>query len=122
MPKVMKQCSITIGRPVHPDRYAREGEPQRGWRSMIDEVLFEIREMTGQVYKNIYAGKTSTSENVVFSRVAHTNDVLPDEGLLESDGDQDQSDRDGVHSGRDDRNHGRSSSPTAQNNRTEVDA
>lgn len=74
MPKVFKHCSITIGRPIHPDRYAQSGEPQRGWRSMIDEVMFEIREMTGQVYKNVYAGKTSTSESVVTSRVGHTDD------------------------------------------------
>jgi len=74
MPKVFRHCSITIGRPIHPDRYAQSGEPQRGWRSMIDEVMFEIREMTGQVYKNVYAGKTSTSESVVTSRVGHTDD------------------------------------------------
>ena len=122
MPRVMKQCSITIGRPVHPDRYVRDGEPQRGWRSMIDEVMFEIREMTGQVYKNIYAGKTSTSENVVFSRVAHTNDDISDEGLLPTDGDRDQSDRDGAQVRGDDRSHGRSTGSTAQNSRTEVDA
>lgn len=76
MPKVFRQCSITIGRPIQPDRYAQSGEPQRGWRSMIDEVMFEIREMTGQVYKNVYAGKTSTSESVVTSRVGHTDDEL----------------------------------------------
>lgn len=74
VPKVFKHCSITIGRPVTPERYDRGGEPQRAWRSMIDEVMFEIREMTGQVYKNIYAGKTSTSETVKVSRVAHMDD------------------------------------------------
>lgn len=26
---------------------------------MTDEVMFEIREMTGQVYKNVYAGKST---------------------------------------------------------------
>lgn len=114
MPKIMKHCSITIGRPVHPERYIRDGEPQRGWRSMIDEVMFEIREMTGQVYKNIYAGKTSTSENVVVSRVAHTNDAPADEG------DQDQPA--GASVGVDDWSQGRSRGSTAQNSRTEVDA
>lgn len=83
VPKVLKHCSITIGRPVYPDRYAQAGEPQRGWRSMIDEVMFEIREMTGQVYKNVYAGKTSTSESIVMSRVGHTDDTLSREGHAE---------------------------------------
>lgn len=63
MPKLFGSCSITIGRPVHPDRHVAPetpvGEQHRGWRSMIDEVMFEIREMTGQVYKNVYAGKSS---------------------------------------------------------------
>ena len=42
------------------------------WRSMIDEVMFEIREMTGQVYRNSYAG--STAEDVSISQVAHVQD------------------------------------------------
>ena len=48
MPKLGKSCSITIGRPVRPERYASRNEPHLAWRSMTDEVMFEIREMTGQ--------------------------------------------------------------------------
>ena len=29
---------------------------------MIDEVMFEIRELTGQEYRNVYAGKTAETE------------------------------------------------------------
>lgn len=75
-PKVLKACSITIGRPVHPKRYTDATEPHRAWRAMIDEVMFEIREMTGQVYKNIYAGKTSDSESVTASRVGYVNESV----------------------------------------------
>ena len=75
-PKVLKSCSITIGRPVDPKRYTEATEPHRAWRAMIDEVMFEIREMTGQVYKNVYAGKSADSENVTSSRVAHVNEPL----------------------------------------------
>ena len=57
MPKLRKSCSITIGRPVRPERYAKRSEPHLAWRSMIDEVMFEIREMTGQEYRNHYAGE-----------------------------------------------------------------
>lgn len=71
-PKLFKSCSITIGRAVRPERYSHEGEPHRMWRSMIDEVMFEIREMTGQVYRNSYAG--STAEDVSISQVAHVQD------------------------------------------------
>ena len=57
MPKLRKSCSITIGRPVRPERYAKRSEPHLAWRSMMDEVMFEIREMTGQEYRNHYAGE-----------------------------------------------------------------
>ena len=56
-PKPFKHCSITIGRPVRPERYRDRREPHLAWRSMIDEVMFEIREMTGQAYRNHYAGE-----------------------------------------------------------------
>jgi 1-acyl-sn-glycerol-3-phosphate acyltransferase len=93
-PKLLKSCSITIGRPVDPKRYTEIGEPHRGWRAMIDEVMFEIREMTGQVYKNVYAGKSADGEAVTASRVGSINDpVMPDGGF----GDQsDRHERQGV--------------------------
>src|SRR5215211_3529544 len=57
-PKPFKKCSLTIGRPVRPERYRERREPHLAWRSMIDEVIFEIRELTGQDYRNHYAGET----------------------------------------------------------------
>ena len=69
VPKLFRSCSITIGRPVLPHRHVAPdtpiGEQHRGWRSMIDEVMFEIREMTGQVYKNVYAGKSTETSTPV---------------------------------------------------------
>lgn len=56
-PKPFKTCSITIGRPIKPERYVGRSEPHLAWRSMIDEVMFEIRELTGQVYRNRYANQ-----------------------------------------------------------------
>jgi 1-acyl-sn-glycerol-3-phosphate acyltransferase len=55
-PKPFKSCSIEIGRPIRPERYANRTEPHLAWRSMIDEVMFEIRALTGQEYRNRYAG------------------------------------------------------------------
>ncbi len=56
VPKLRTSCSITIGRPIRPERYADRGPEHLAWRSMIDEVMFEIREMTGQPYVNAYSG------------------------------------------------------------------
>lgn len=73
-PKIFKSCTITFGRPISPNRYRREPEMHRACRSMIDEVMFDIREMTGQVYKNVYAGKSADAEPTVTARVAGVSD------------------------------------------------
>ena len=36
--------------------------------------MFEIRELTGQEYKNVYAGKRAETEPAVVARVAHQSD------------------------------------------------
>ena len=82
VPKLFRSCTITIGRPVHPLRHVPSDTPvseqHRGWRSMIDEVMFEIREMTGQVYKNVYAGKSAeTSTPVANIETADVTDSDP---------------------------------------------
>ena len=76
VPKLRRACSITIGRPVHPKRYRGRGSDHIAWRSMIDEVMFEIREMTGQEYVNVYAGEDAEVEPVVAGRVASVSDVF----------------------------------------------
>lgn len=60
VPRPRTECSITIGRPIRPERYAGRGPEHLGWRSMIDEVMFEIRAMTGQQYVDHYAGEDPT--------------------------------------------------------------
>jgi 1-acyl-sn-glycerol-3-phosphate acyltransferase len=58
LPKLTGSCSISIGRPITPARYAAMDERHRALRAMTDEVMFEIRELTGQNYVDRYAGKT----------------------------------------------------------------
>ena len=41
---------------------------------MTDEVMFEIREMTGQTYVNTYAGARAETEPTVEAKVAGVND------------------------------------------------
>lgn len=55
MPKPFKPAHIRIGRPIYPDRYRDRGNDHLAWRQYIDEVMFEIRELTGQEYRNVYA-------------------------------------------------------------------
>ena len=76
LPALGKSCSITIGEPVYPERYLSRGDDHLVLRSIMDEVMFEIREMTGQTYRNVYAGKTADSEMTVAAAVAHTEEPV----------------------------------------------
>jgi 1-acyl-sn-glycerol-3-phosphate acyltransferase len=78
-PKPFRSCSITIGRPVRPERYVERREPHLAWRSMIDEVMFEIREITGQDYSNHYAGEApdTAAEPHVVARPGRVSDPVP---------------------------------------------
>jgi 1-acyl-sn-glycerol-3-phosphate acyltransferase len=73
VPKLGKECTIQIGRAIRPERYAGRGAEHLAWRSMMDEVMFEIREMTGQTYSNVYAGQAETEDHPP-SKVANVDD------------------------------------------------
>jgi 1-acyl-sn-glycerol-3-phosphate acyltransferase len=57
LPRVGGRVSITIGKPITPARYAQRSDDHFVLREMTDEVMFEIQSMTGQKYRNVYAGK-----------------------------------------------------------------
>jgi 1-acyl-sn-glycerol-3-phosphate acyltransferase len=76
-PKPFKSCKISIGRPVRPERYSSRDTDHLTWRSMIDEVMYEIREMTGQQYVNAYAGQKAETEPTIEAQVGTVADVPP---------------------------------------------
>jgi hypothetical protein len=43
-------------------------------RQITDELMFEIRELTGQEYRNVYAGKTAETEPTVAAKVGTVNE------------------------------------------------
>jgi 1-acyl-sn-glycerol-3-phosphate acyltransferase len=57
VPRVGGHVKITIGKPILPERYAQRSDDHLVLREMTDEVMFEIQSMTGQQYRNVYAGK-----------------------------------------------------------------
>jgi 1-acyl-sn-glycerol-3-phosphate acyltransferase len=77
VPKLGRECTIQIGRAIRPERYTGRGPDHVAWRSMIDEVMFEIREITGQTYKNVYAGQADTGDEAKPSRVATVSEGSP---------------------------------------------
>jgi 1-acyl-sn-glycerol-3-phosphate acyltransferase len=57
VPRVGGHVKIAIGKPILPERYAQRSDDHLVLREMTDEVMFEIQSMTGQQYRNVYAGK-----------------------------------------------------------------
>jgi 1-acyl-sn-glycerol-3-phosphate acyltransferase len=75
LPKVRMDCTIKIGRPINVERYRSRADDHLVLRQITDELMFEIRELTGQEYRNVYAGKTAESEPTVAARVGTVRDL-----------------------------------------------
>jgi 1-acyl-sn-glycerol-3-phosphate acyltransferase len=57
LPKPFKEVTIRFGRPVDVTRYCDRADDRLVLRQIIDEVMYEIRELTGQEYVDEYATK-----------------------------------------------------------------
>jgi len=74
LPKLRKDAYITIGRPIPPKRYQRGDRADL--RAYIDEVMYEIREITGQTYRDVYATKKAEVAPSDVARIAHVGDEV----------------------------------------------
>lgn len=61
LPKVGLECTVKFGRPIDPTRYESRDDDHMLLREITDELMFEIRELTGQEYRNVYATKKADS-------------------------------------------------------------
>jgi 1-acyl-sn-glycerol-3-phosphate acyltransferase len=75
MPKLFLSCEIKVGRAINPERYRDRGAEHIAWRSMTDEVMYEIRELTGQNYVNRYAGAEAETEPTIEGQVGTVTDT-----------------------------------------------
>ncbi len=57
VPKPFKRVSLRFGRPIDVARYQDRADDRMVLRQIIDEVMFEIRELSGQEYVDEYATK-----------------------------------------------------------------
>jgi 1-acyl-sn-glycerol-3-phosphate acyltransferase len=57
LPKPFKRVQVRFGRPVDVTRYCDRADDHMVLRQIIDEVMFEIRELTDQEYVDEYATK-----------------------------------------------------------------
>ena len=51
---------ISVGRAIEVERYATRTNDPMLLREITDELMFEIRDLTGQEYRNTYATKKRT--------------------------------------------------------------
>ncbi|MEO7398025.1 MAG: lysophospholipid acyltransferase family protein, partial [Ilumatobacteraceae bacterium] len=74
-PRIRRPATIKIGRPIKVERYRNRVDDHLVLRQITDELMFEIRELTGQEYRNTYATKRSESLPAATAVVAHVHDV-----------------------------------------------
>lgn len=74
LPKIRKSATIKIGRPIKVERYRNRVDDHLVLRQITDELMFEIRELTGQEYRNTYATKQADSLPAHTAVVAHVHD------------------------------------------------
>jgi 1-acyl-sn-glycerol-3-phosphate acyltransferase len=73
-PKLRRECTIRVGRPIRMDRYTDRVDQRLALRQITDELMYEVRELTGQEYRNVYAGKTADTEPTITARVGTVGD------------------------------------------------
>ena len=71
VPKPFKRAEVRFGPPIDVARYAGRADDRMVLRQIIDEVMYEIRELTGQEYVDEYATKKAET----FPSAASTSTV-----------------------------------------------
>ena len=75
LPKLRGACTIEIGREIRTARYAGREHDHLTLRSLTDELMFEIRAMTNQTYRDVYAGTPAESAVLVEPQPARVGSV-----------------------------------------------
>ena len=77
MPRPFMSCSLRFGRPIDVARYGSGEGDRLALRQVTDEVMYEIREMTGQRYVDEYATKRAEGIATETAKIpsGHNGDV-----------------------------------------------
>ncbi len=63
LPRPFRSCQVNIGRPIDVTRYGNRSDDRLVLRQLIDEVMYEIRKLSGQDYVDAYANKRAEPES-----------------------------------------------------------
>jgi len=83
VPRPFRSCVIRFGRPIEVERYRDRADDRLGLRQIIDEVMYEIRELSGQEYVDEYATKKAEA---LPTETAHIS--APDPGAPDGNGER----------------------------------
>jgi len=75
LPRPFKRAEVRFGHPIDVQRYADRTDDRLVLRQIIDEVMFEIRDLTGQDYVDEYA--TKKAETFPSAETAHVVELDP---------------------------------------------
>jgi 1-acyl-sn-glycerol-3-phosphate acyltransferase len=62
VPQPFRSCQVNIGQPIDVTRYRDRPDDRIVLRQLIDEVMYEIRKLSGQEYVDVYANKRDDAE------------------------------------------------------------
>ena len=63
-PNFFMPIIVVFGKPLEYDHFADRADDRQVLRSITDEVMFELRELTGQEYVNQYAKRKDTDDSM----------------------------------------------------------
>lgn len=81
-PKVFRRVHIRFGRPISPERYMDRADDRLVLRQITDEVMFEIRNLSGQEYVDAYAGRSVEPEQPAADNVVPMPERTPEPSVL----------------------------------------
>ncbi len=83
MPKLFMPITIRIGKPLDFSRYQDRADDPMVLRQITDEVMFELRTLSGQEYCNTYAKRNEAQvEDTAPAKIARLNGDTPPAGAL----------------------------------------
>jgi 1-acyl-sn-glycerol-3-phosphate acyltransferase len=76
------ELRVRFGRPIETDRYAGQEKDRLVLRSLTDEIMYEIMQLSGQEYVDEYASRTPVEILPESSRVVEDDIKLSEEALV----------------------------------------
>jgi 1-acyl-sn-glycerol-3-phosphate acyltransferase len=81
MPRLFMPITVRIGKPMRFDRFADRSEDPKALRQITDEVMFELRALSGQDYVDRYA-KRKAAEGAETAHIASLPEVTDHRPLV----------------------------------------